>query len=107
MGIMKDSEVLDRDLLEVMLKEREKDLTDEQAAAFEEMREQKWPLSQRQSDWIRAVAKKLGLFSPAAENVFSNMTPEQQAKHRERVVTQLPWESGAMKRPAKPPGRGR
>lgn len=105
MSLMKDAEVLDRDLLEVMLKEREKELTDEQAAAFEEMHDQKWPLSQRQSDWIRAIAKKLGLFSPAAENVFSSMTPEEQKKHRDKVVTQLPWESGAMKRPAKPPGR--
>lgn len=101
---MKDSEIVDRDLLEVMLKEREGELTEEQLVAFTEIADQKWPLSQRQSDWIRGVAKRLGLLSPAAENVFSNMPPEEQAKHRSKVVTQLPWETGAMKRPAKPPG---
>lgn len=105
MSYMKDAEVLDRDLLEVMIKEHEPRLTEEQAAAFEEMAEQKWPLSEKQSEWIRTTAKRLGLFSSAAENVFSSMTPEQQEKHRKMVKTQLPWESGAMKRPAKPPGR--
>lgn len=105
MNKMKDSEVQDRDLLDVMLKEHEQRLTEEQLVAFTEMADQNWPLSQRQSDWIRAVAKKLGVLSPPAENLFSSMTPEQQKKHREKVVTKLPWESGAMKRPAKPPGK--
>ncbi len=105
MSKMKDSEIVDRDLLEVMLKERESELTEEQLVAFTEISDQRWPLSQRQIDWIRGVAKRLDLLSPAAENVFSSMTPAEQEKHRKMVKTELPWERGEMKRPAKPPGR--
>jgi len=104
MSAMKDRDVQDRDLLEVMLKEHEARLTPEQCEAFESMLTQKWPLSQKQSDWVRTTARRLGALVPETENLFSGMTPEQQAKHRSKVVTQLPWELGEMMRPKKPPG---
>ena len=105
MSRTKDDEALDRDLLEVLLKEREDKLTREQFEAFSSMVEQKWPLSEKQSEWVRAVARKLGVFSPPAENLFSSMTPAERAKHLKMVQTKLPWESGQMTRPAKPPGK--
>jgi hypothetical protein len=104
MSAMKDRDVQDRDLLEVMLKEHEARLTPEQCEAFESMLAQKWPLSDKQSDWVRTTARRLGALSPPAENLFSSMTPEQQARHRERVQTKLPWELGEMARPKRPPG---
>lgn len=104
MSSTKDRDVQDRDLVDVMLKEREEKLTPEQLEAFTSMAAQKWPLSDKQSDWVRQVAKKLGVLVPEAENVFSSMTPEQQERHRRAVQTKLPWELGTMSRPKTPPG---
>ncbi len=105
MSHMKDREVQDRDLIEVLIKEHVVALTEEQLEAFTSMLAQKYPLTDRQSHWVRQVAKKLGALVPAAENLFSSMTPEQQARHRKLAQTKLPWETGAMARPGKPPGK--
>lgn len=104
MTAMKDREIQDRDLLEVMLKEHEAQLSPEQAQAFESMLAQKWPLSDKQSEWVRTTARRLGALVPAAENLFSQMTPAEQARHRRLAQTRLPWERGEVARPLKPPG---
>jgi len=102
---MKDRDVQDRDLLEVMLKEHEARLSPAQAEAFENMLQQKWPFSDKQSEWVRTTARRLGALSTEAENLFSRMTPAEQEKHRRAVQTKLPWERGEVVLPRKPPGK--
>ena len=105
MSSMKDRDVQDRDLIDVLLKEHEKSLSEVQLEAFTSMAAQKYPLSDKQSEWVRTTARRLGALSVEAENLFSRMTPAEQEKHRSKVVTQLPWERGEVTLPRKPPGK--
>lgn len=91
------------DLVRKLVREHATELTEEQLEAFDDMVEKGRPLTDKQAEWVGHVADRLGINS--AKNLFSSMSREEQERHRKAVQTKLPWETGAIARPLKPPGR--
>lgn len=101
--MLSDHELLARILEVDDLAER---LCSREREAFESMRDQNYPLTQKQLDWIRSKGEQLGIQTAPARNSFSALTPEKQAEHRERAAAvKLPWERGEATLPKKPPGK--
>ena len=95
-----------QDLLRVLCTDYRDDLNQNQRQAFDGMRDLE-NLSQKQEQWVYAVAERFGLTVAPATNVFSEMSEKKQREHLERAAkVKLPWEKSGYARPAKPPGRG-
>lgn len=98
----------DEELLARVLDEHAEEIAPKEFEAFESMRErlqEGWMLSDKQRSWIQGVAERLRIQVAGARNLFSKMPKHVQAEHRRKVKTQLPWETGSMTKPLKPPGR--
>lgn len=102
-------ELDDGQLLETVLRpEHDERRTRRETEALSDIAERfadGWPLTDKQRAWIRDVAERLGIQVAPARNVFSSMSRREQEEHRAQVRTQLPWETGQVRRPLKPPGR--
>ena len=93
----------DDQLIQTMLRDYSEDLTDNQREAFADMEGR--ALSEKQRQWVHGVAERLGIHVAGAENAFSALPEAVQREHLAAVRTRLPWETGAVARPKKPPGR--
>lgn len=93
-----DTSITDREILDALLKERDR-LTDEEADAFESMMGRvgrNVPLTDRQRNWAEDVYKRLELDADRTLNLVSTGRVS-----KENVPT-FEWEKN---RPLKPPGR--
>lgn len=63
-------------------------------------------LSAKQRAWVHSAAVRIGVLDVApAANVFSSLSPSEQAAHRKRAASVvLPWEVPGHKKALKPPG---
>lgn len=86
---MKDEQVL----AEVLDEHGEK-LSEETREAFEDWRSKRRFLTPKMKAWLMREAERFGVVGAApAENVFSAMSPEKQARQREAAKrVRLPWE---------------
>jgi hypothetical protein len=63
------------------------------------------PLSQKQLEAVSGAADRLQL-TVKAENLFSKLPPARQQEHLKAArKVLLPWETGQMARPLRPPGK--
>lgn len=60
--------------------------------AFEEMYERGRALTDKQATWVMDIAEKLGLLTAPGANLFSGLSPEEQARQRKQARGILPWE---------------
>ncbi len=80
-------------LLVTMLTEHQDQLSGRETYAFEDMIANRWTLTPRQTQWIHAVAERLGIETAPSANLFSQMDPEKQARQRAAAAkVKLPWE---------------
>lgn len=61
-------------------------------AAFEEMHERGRELTEKQETWVMDVGEKMGIITAPGANLFSRLSPEEQARQRARAKRILPWE---------------
>jgi hypothetical protein len=63
--------------------------------AFPKWLEEGRELSPKMRKWIRGTAESLGLQTAPSENLFSQLSPEEQERQRKRAAEfgpRLPWE---------------
>lgn len=87
----------DAELIEVLLEDYAERLTPEALEAFSAWREKgvgrSRPISEKQRQWLRDVAEKLGVQMNAA-NVFSSLSKKEQTRQKQAAAGILPWERG-------------
>jgi len=59
---------------------------------FEEMHQRGRELTDKQESWVMDVAEKMGILTAPGANLFSKLSPKEQARQRSRAKGILPWE---------------
>lgn len=60
--------------------------------AFEEMHERGRELTDKQETWVMDVGEKMGIITAPGANLFSRLSPKEQARQRSQAKGILPWE---------------
>ena len=60
--------------------------------AFEEMHDRGRELTDKQETWVMDVAEKMGVVTAPGANLFSKLSPKEQARQRAQAKGILPWE---------------
>lgn len=60
--------------------------------AFEEMHGRGRDLTDKQETWVMDVAEKMGIVTAPGANLFSRLSPKEQARQRAQAKRILPWE---------------
>jgi len=100
--------VADVSILEEVLEE---EIREEERSAFTDMLDRltsgrQAVLTSKQRDWVKRTRKRFGLDDSEVANVFSEASPEEQARMRaEAAKVVLPWEKAGAAKALKPPGR--
>jgi len=60
--------------------------------AFKEMHERRRELTDKQETWVMDVGEKMGIITAPGANLFSRLSPKEQARQRAQAKRILPWE---------------
>lgn len=60
--------------------------------AFEQMHDRGREITDNQETWVMDVAEKMGIVTAPGANLFSRLSPKEQARQRAQARGILPWE---------------